>query len=102
MFEQPKEVPENFADDHDAEVNAGLKHGRLLGDLFAVMTDNKLKPVVLPQGKGAILCGYVYGFADVLCQDLGNERDGAASVSALVAALKVVAPLSSKTLIDRF
>jgi len=104
MFQRLKEarLEKKLANEHVAKINAGLKHGKIIGELLAATTIYKLEANALPQGRGAMLCGYVYGFSDVLCQNVGLERGGPASGNALVAALNIMAPLSASTLVERY
>jgi hypothetical protein len=82
----------------------GMKWGKTIGGLIETWTmPYKLDEVSFGRDEGAALCGYIYGFSDVMCQHVGLERGGLASINAAVTALNMIVPAdNAKNMIERF
>jgi hypothetical protein len=82
----------------------GAKWGQSVGNVIGQWTaPYKLEDASFQSGQGAALCGYVYGFSDVMCQHVGLERGGLASINAAITALNMIVPADKATdMIERF
>lgn len=74
-------------------VSVGIEHGKSIGAVIGAHTMAVgLEKAPFRPNQGAPLCGYIYGFADVLCQHMGFERGGLVSVNAAITALNMIVP----------
>ncbi|MGF6637266.1 hypothetical protein [Paraburkholderia sp. MM6662-R1] len=74
-------------------VSVGIEHGKSVGTVIGSHTmAMRLEDAPFTPNQGAPLCGYIYGFADVVCQHVGLERGGLASVNAAITAVNMAVP----------
>lgn len=74
-------------------VSVGIEHGQTIGTVIVSHTMvMRLEEASFRPTQGAALCGYTYGFSDVICQHVGLERGGLASVNAAITALNLIVP----------